>query len=129
MNQLPIDFNGLDTAVHGPVRLGVLTALQLDGPLDFTTLKKRLAVADGTLGLHLEKLETIGYLSAKTVLHGRRPKTTYRLTATGAEHSGITWSQCVNFWTQWRLNNEKRGLRDAPHQMVEPNDPLRCLGR
>ena len=80
---LPIDFNGLDTAVHGPIRLGVLTALQMDGPLDFTTLKKRLAVADGTLGLHLEKLESIGYLSANTVLHGRRPKTTYRLTAAG----------------------------------------------
>ena len=38
-----IDFNGLDTAVHGPVRLGVLTALQTAGPLDFTTLKKRLS--------------------------------------------------------------------------------------
>ena len=38
----PIDFNGLDTTVHGPLRLGVLTALQLDGPHDFTALKKRL---------------------------------------------------------------------------------------
>ena len=49
----PIDFNGLDTAVHGPVRLGVLTALQIDGPLDFTTLKKRLRVADGVF-IHLK---------------------------------------------------------------------------
>src|SRR5262249_8152212 len=57
MNPPPIDFNGLDSTVHGPVRLGVLTALQIDGPLDFTTLKKHLQVADGTLGLHLEKLE------------------------------------------------------------------------
>jgi DNA-binding PadR family transcriptional regulator len=83
MNPLPIDFNGLDTAVHGPVRLGILTALQMDGPLDFTSLKKRLNVADGTLGLHLEKLETLRYISANTVLHGRRPKTTYRLTGAG----------------------------------------------
>ena len=42
MSDSPIDFNGLDTTVHGPVRLGVLTALSLDGPLDFTTIKKRL---------------------------------------------------------------------------------------
>jgi hypothetical protein len=35
-----IDFNGLDTHVHGPIRLGILTALQVDGALDFTTLKK-----------------------------------------------------------------------------------------
>src|SRR5262245_45420387 len=83
MNQPPIDFNGLDTTVHGPVRLGVLISLQMDGPLDFTTLKKRLDVNDGVLGMHLQKLETVGYLSASTVLHGRRPKTTYRLRAKG----------------------------------------------
>jgi len=83
MSEPPIDFNGLDTAVHGPVRLGVLTVLSLDGPSDFTTLKKRLDVADGTLGLHLGKLEAAGYLAAQTVLHGRRPRTTYRLTAAG----------------------------------------------
>jgi predicted ArsR family transcriptional regulator len=83
MNQPPIDFNGLDSTIHGPVRLGVLTALQVDSPLDFTTLKKHLQVADGTLGLHLEKLEASGYILASTVLHGRRPKTTYRLSAAG----------------------------------------------
>lgn len=83
MHQPPIDFNGLDTVVHGPVRLGVLISLQMDGPLDFTTLKKRLDVSDGVLGMHLQKLETIGYISASTVLHGRRPKTTYRLNAAG----------------------------------------------
>jgi predicted ArsR family transcriptional regulator len=83
MSPPPIDFNGLDSTVHGPVRLGVLTALQIDGPLDFTTLKKHLQVADGTLGLHLEKLEASGYVLANTVLRGRRPKTTYRLSAAG----------------------------------------------
>jgi DNA-binding MarR family transcriptional regulator len=79
----PIDFNGIDTAVHGPVRLGALVSLQMDGPLDFTTLKKRLDVSDGALGMHLQKLEAVGYLSASTVLHGRRPRTTYRLSAKG----------------------------------------------
>ena len=53
----PIDFNGLDTAVHGPMRLGVMTALYLDGPLDFTTLKKRLQATDGALGQHLLTLD------------------------------------------------------------------------
>ena len=27
----PVDFNGIDTAVHGPVRLGILSALKADG--------------------------------------------------------------------------------------------------
>ena len=82
-NKPPIDFNGLDTAVHGPVRLGVLTALHTDGPLDFTTLKKRLEVADGALGLHLRKLEDTGYITCKKTFVGRRPKSTYRITRPG----------------------------------------------
>ena len=79
----PIDFNGLDTAVHGPIRLGALTALQIEGKLDFTTLKKRLQVTDGSLGVHLQKLEEISYIKSKKAFVGRRPKTTYHLTATG----------------------------------------------
>lgn len=79
----PIDFNGLDTTVHGPLRLGVLTALKLDGPHDFTALKKRLNVADGSLGLQLQKLEEAEYIKAKKSFVGRRPKTTYALTKRG----------------------------------------------
>ena len=80
---MPIDFNGLDTAVHGPIRLGTMTALQMDGKLDFTTLKKRLRVTDGSLGVHLQKLEQVNYIKSKKAFVGRRPKTTYQLTATG----------------------------------------------
>lgn len=83
MSDSPIDFNGLDTTVHGPVRLGVLTALTMDGPLDFTTIKKRLGVTDGVLGMHLEKLESVGYVAADRKLVGRRPRTTYTITAAG----------------------------------------------
>lgn len=79
----PIDFNGLDTVVHGPVRLGVLTVLQVEGALDFTTLGKRFEVADGVLGAHLRKLEDSGYIACKREFVGRRPRTTYSVTATG----------------------------------------------
>jgi len=83
MSDSPIDFNGLDSAVYGPIRLGVLTALQVDGALDFTTLKKRLEVADGAIGIHLRKLEEIKYISCRKAFVGRRPKSTYKITATG----------------------------------------------
>jgi len=79
----PIDFNGLDTHVHGPIRLGILTALQMDGALDFTTLKKRLDTADGSLNLHLKRLEENSYITSKKAFVGLRPKTTYKITATG----------------------------------------------
>ena len=78
-----IDFNGLDTLVHGPVRLGVLTVLQVEGPLDFTTLSKRFEIADGAMGAHLRKLEDSGYVSCKREFIGRRPRTTYALTTIG----------------------------------------------
>lgn len=79
----PIDFNGLDSRVHGPIRLGILSALQIDGALDFTTLKKRLEAADGSLNLHLGKLEECGYISSRKAFVGVRPKTTYQMTAAG----------------------------------------------
>jgi DNA-binding PadR family transcriptional regulator len=79
----PIDFNGLDTNVHGPIRLGILTALQMDGALDFTTLKKRLETADGSLNLHLGRLEESGYIASRKAFVGLRPKTTYRITVDG----------------------------------------------
>ena len=78
-----IDFNGLDTAVHGPIRLGVLTALQTDGPTDFTTLKQRLDSSDGAIGPQLLKLEEIGYLRCTKSFVARRPKSTYSITPAG----------------------------------------------
>ena len=85
---LPIDFNGLDTHVHGPIRLGIMTALQIDGALDFTTLKKRLETADGSLNLHLKRLEENGYITSKKAFVGLRPKTTYRITTPGRKALG-----------------------------------------
>jgi DNA-binding PadR family transcriptional regulator len=79
----PLDFNGLDTVVHGPVRLGILTALASHGEMDFTNLKKRLMVADGTLGQHLQKLEESNYIVCDRAFIGRRPKSTYRITMAG----------------------------------------------
>ena len=79
----PINFNGLDTVVHGPLRLGILTALQVQGAMDFTSLKRRLDTVDGSLNLHLGKLEEHGYIVSKKGYVGVRPKTTYRITAAG----------------------------------------------
>jgi len=84
----PIDFNGLDTHVHGPIRLGIMTALQIDGALDFTTLKKRLDTADGSLNLHLKRLEENRYIASKKAFVGLRPKTTYRITPEGRKALG-----------------------------------------
>ena len=107
---MPIDFNGLDTAVHGPLRLGVLTALHLDGALDFSALKARLQAADGSLSMHLRRLEEAGYVTAKKGFVARRPKTTYRLTAAGRR------ALAEYLATMRRLLDavDRTGDRDAP---------------
>jgi predicted ArsR family transcriptional regulator len=79
----PFNVSQLDTTVHGPVRLGVLAALHVDGALDFTSLGKRLRVSDGALGMHLQKLEAVGYIASRKAFVGRRPRTTYRLSSQG----------------------------------------------
>jgi predicted ArsR family transcriptional regulator len=78
-----VDFNSLDSVVHGPVRLGIMTLLHLDGALDFTALKKRLDVPDGALGSHLQRLEEERYISSTKAFVGKRPKSTYRLLPAG----------------------------------------------
>lgn len=80
-----IDFSSLNTAVHGPVRLGVLTALKSEGTLDFTTLKHRLKTADGAIGTHLQKLEGIGYITVTKRFVGKRPNSSYSLTSRGRD--------------------------------------------
>jgi DNA-binding MarR family transcriptional regulator len=83
MSELPIDFNGLDSNVYGPIRLRVMTSLQMFGVLDFTTLRKRLDVADGALGIHLMKLEECGYITCQKAFVVRRPMSNYKITAAG----------------------------------------------
>lgn len=82
---MSINFSSLNTAVHGPLRLGVLTSLQSEGTLDFTALKNRLGAADGAIGIHLQKLEAAGYITATKKFNGKRPNTTYAMTETGRE--------------------------------------------
>lgn len=103
----PIDFNELDTTVHGPLRLGVLTALRMDGPLDFSTLKKRLQTSDGNLGLHLQTLEQAGYVKSAKAFVKRRPRSTYRLTRAGMK-------ALMNYLS------EMRRLLDAVEQGTTP---------
>jgi DNA-binding PadR family transcriptional regulator len=102
-----IDFNGLDTAVHGPLRLGVLTALQTQGARGFTSLKEMLQATDGALGMHLQKLEEIGYIKCQKAFVGRKPKSTYTITAVGrrALLKYVDTLQAIVNLVQGRANN------------------------
>lgn len=52
----------LDNVVHQRVRLGIASALASGEALSFTRLKELLALTDGNLSVHLQRLENAGYV-------------------------------------------------------------------
>jgi DNA-binding MarR family transcriptional regulator len=72
-----------DRLVYERVRLGIMSALAVNERLTFNELKGLFDVSDGNLSAHARKLEEAGYLECMKSFEGRRPKSEYRITATG----------------------------------------------
>ncbi|MFG2379692.1 winged helix-turn-helix domain-containing protein [Streptomyces avermitilis] len=75
----------LDDTVHQRVRLGVLTVAREADRVEFSFLKKQLAVTDGNLSRHLRVLEESGMITVEKGYAGRRPRTWVSLTREGAQ--------------------------------------------
>ena len=73
----------LDRMIHERVRLGMVSALAVNGSLTFTDLRDLLGITDGNLSAHARRLEDAGYVVCTKSYEGRTPKTEYSLTATG----------------------------------------------
>jgi DNA-binding MarR family transcriptional regulator len=66
-----------------PVRLSIVSALAVHGPLGFAALKQLLATTDGNFATHTRKLEEAKLIASSKSFEGRAPKTEYRLTPAG----------------------------------------------
>jgi len=77
------DIGKIDEVIHGRVRLGVMAYLMAAGVADFNTLKAKLETTDGTLSVHLRKLEDAGYVAIEKSFRNRKPLTEARLTPKG----------------------------------------------
>lgn len=73
----------LDRLIHERVRLGIVSALAVNGSLTFTDLRNLLGATDGNLSAHARRLEEAGYVLCHKSFEGRTPKTEYELTAMG----------------------------------------------
>ncbi len=73
----------LDPLIHERLRLGILSALALHESLSFTELRDLLETTDGNLSVQARKLEEAGYVTCQKKFVGRKPNTSYRLTARG----------------------------------------------
>lgn len=73
----------LDRLIHERVRLGIVSALAVNGALSFSELKEILDATDGNLSTHARRLEEAGYIVCTKDFDGRAPRTEYSLTARG----------------------------------------------
>jgi DNA-binding MarR family transcriptional regulator len=80
---IAFDSAAIDEVIHGRVRLGIMAYLAAADTADFTTLKAKTQTTDGTLSVHLRKLEDCGYVLVEKTYRGRRPITRVRMSAKG----------------------------------------------
>jgi DNA-binding MarR family transcriptional regulator len=73
----------LDRLIHERVRLGIVSALAVNGSLTFTELKEILDATDGNLSTHARRLEEAGYLVGCKAVDDGTARTEYRLTTQG----------------------------------------------
>jgi len=73
----------LNTMIHAPARLGILTMLSKYDNCGFTFLRDTLEVSDGNLSSHLSKLEGAGYVHVKKSFVNRKQNSSYEITSAG----------------------------------------------
>ena len=62
-----------------------MSILLVNDWVDFKTLKQTLEVTDGNLASHLKALESKAYIEVRKQFVGRKPNTSYRVTAIGRQ--------------------------------------------
>ena len=73
----------IDTLIHAPARLMVLTYLYVVESADYVFLMRLTGLTWGNLATHLNKLEEAGYVEVQKSFKGKKPQTTLRLTEQG----------------------------------------------
>ena len=78
--------DGLDEAIHQPVRLRIMATLKGLPErewIDFVRLRDIVGATDGNLGAHMATLENAGLVRVDKGFVGKRPRTRMALTAKG----------------------------------------------
>ncbi|OYY99847.1 MAG: transcriptional regulator [Sphingobacteriia bacterium 28-36-52] len=73
----------LNKAFESRVRLGIMSILMVAESVDFGTLKAELKITDGNIASHISALEKLEYINVKKQFIGKKPNTTYTITAKG----------------------------------------------
>jgi DNA-binding HxlR family transcriptional regulator len=77
--------SNLNKVFESRIRLGIMSALMVNGNLDFNSLKELLEVTDGNLASHLKALEQNEIVAVTKQFVGKKPNTTYAVTTLGKD--------------------------------------------
>jgi DNA-binding transcriptional ArsR family regulator len=77
------DHTLLDDVIHSRIRLAIMAVLVGVEHAEFTFLKDKVNATDGNLSVHLKRLDEAGYVSVHKRFVGRKPLSSYKLTARG----------------------------------------------
>ena len=83
----------IDTVIHAPARLMVLTYLYVVESADYVFLMRLTGLTWGNLATHLNKLEEAGYVRIEKEFVEKKPHTMVRLTEEGRKAFEIYRSQ------------------------------------
>ena len=75
--------NNLNKLFDSRVRLGIMSALLMNGQISFNELKELLEITDGNLASHLKALEENKLIKVEKGFIGRKTNTVYKLTKAG----------------------------------------------
>lgn len=75
--------NNLNKLFDSRVRLGIMSALVMNGEINFNELKELLEITDGNLASHLKALEENKLIKVEKGFIGRKTNTVYTLTKNG----------------------------------------------
>ena len=73
----------LNKEFENRIRLGIMSILVVNEWVEFNTLKSLLDLTDGNLASHISALEKGNFIEIKKEFVGKKPKTTYKVTASG----------------------------------------------
>ena len=75
--------SNIDKLLENRFRLGVMSVLMVNEDMDFNSLKDMLQITDGNLASHVSALEKNKYIKVKKTFIGKKPNTSYSVTALG----------------------------------------------
>jgi DNA-binding MarR family transcriptional regulator len=73
----------INKVFESKVRLGIMSVLIVNESIDFNSLKELLGLTDGNLASHITALEKSRYIKVNKTFIGKKPNTSYSVTASG----------------------------------------------